>query len=260
MIYATNELVLGLVALVAIYIAAEVGFRFGVWHKKDGDVLTKTDLAALQASLLGLTALVLSFTFFIAASRFEARKELVIEESNAIGTTYLRALLVAEPQQREVVGLLRAYADAQIAFAEARTDVDSLGTANSTIARLQMRLWSVAIAMSRQDTRSVPTGLFVQSLNNMIDLHEKRIQALENRLPTAVIYLVFALILVTFGLVGYGRGITSRRNIVSTGIVALLIVCVLITILDMDRPRRGLIRVSQSSMVRLQEILEQAEQ
>lgn len=259
MIYRTSELLLGLAALVVVSVATEIGFRLGRRHQPDVDEPTIAHFAALQALLLILLALVLTFTFSMAVARFDARKELVIEESNAIGTTYLRARLLAEPQREEVVGLLCAYVDEQLGFYKAGIDPARLEAANATTARLQERLWMAAIVMSEQDPRSVPTGLFVQSLNGMIDLHAKRIKALENRLPDAVIYLVFIVAGVAIGFVGYGRGLAGRRHFVSTAIMAVVVVLVLMIILDLDRPRRGLITVSQSSMERLQEVLKQAQ-
>jgi len=258
MIYRADELLLGFVALVAVLAATELGFRLGLRHQPDADEPTKAHFAALQVALLGLLALIVAFTFSIAVARFDARKELVIEESNAIGTTYLRARLLVEPQQKEVVGLLREYVDEQLAFYAAGIEPARLEAANAKIASLQERLWMVAIALSEQDPRSLPTGLFVQSLNGMIDLHAKRIKALENRLPDAVIYLVLIVAVVTIGLVGYGRGLAGRRNFVSDAILAGLVVIVFAIILDLDRPRRGLITVSQSSMERLQEVLRHA--
>lgn len=260
MIYRTDELFLGLAALVAVLGAAELCFRLGLRHRRDADELTRDHFASLQVALLGLLALLVAFTFSIAVARFDARKDLVIEESNAIGTTYLRARLLAAPQREEAEGVLRAYVDAQLAFYAAGIDPVRLDAVNAETATLQERLWRIAIVSSEQDPRSVPIGLFVQSLNAMIDLHAKRIKALENRLPDAVIFLVLIAAVVTIGLVGYGRGLAGRRNLVSVTIMAGLVVLVFTIILDLDRPRRGLITVSQSSMERLQDAQRQAQE
>lgn len=158
------------------------------------------------------------------------------------------------------MSLLRAYVDEQLSFYAAGIDTARLDAANAETARLQEQLWLIAILLSEQDPRSVPTGLFVQSLNGMIDLHAERIRALENRLPDAVIYLVFFVAVVTIGLVGYGRGLAGRRNLVSIAILAGLVVLVFTVILDLDRPRRGLIIVSQSSMERLHDVLNRAQE
>ena len=168
--------------------------------------------------------------------------------------------LLAAPQREEAEGVLRAYVDAQLAFYAAGIDPVRLDAVNAETATLQERLWRIAIVSSEQDPRSVPIGLFVQSLNAMIDLHAKRIKALENRLPDAVIFLVLIAAVVTIGLVGYGRGLAGRRNLVSVTIMAGLVVLVFTIILDLDRPRRGLITVSQSSMERLQDAQRQAQE
>jgi hypothetical protein len=259
MLYNTEQWLLALGALVAVLVAAELGFRLGLRQKPNADEPTRAHFAALQVALLGLLALIVAFTFSIAVGRFDARKDLIIEESNAIGTTYLRARLLAEPQRMEVVALLRAYVDEQLAFYAAGIDPARLDAVNARIADLQEQLWLIAIAASEHDPRSVPTGLFVQSLNGVIDLHAKRIKALENRLPDAVIYLVLIVAVVTIGLVGYGRGLVARRNFVSDAILSGLVVIVFVTILDLDRPRRGLITVSQSSLERVQEVLRRAQ-
>lgn len=200
----------------------------------------------------------LGFTFAMAVSRFDTRKELVLAESNAIGTTYLRARLLPEPHRGELIGLLRAYIDARLAFYEAGVDPVRLDTANTTTGHLQERLWMVAITTSEQDPRSVPTGLFVQSLNDVIDLHEKRLRAMENHVPEPVLYLVCTVAVAALGFIGHGRGLSGRRHFASTAFVSLLVALVLAVIVDLDRPRRGLIKVSQRSMVRLKETMEQA--
>ena len=258
MLYSSNELLLGLIAFILVFVAAEFGFRLGSGHRSDVVESTRTHFAALQATLLGLLALVLAFTFSIAVARFDARKDLVIQESNAVGTTYLRARLLRDSHRKEAIGLLGAYVDEQLAFYDAGVDPVRFNAATTAIAKLQERLWLIAIAASEEDPRSVPTGLFVQSLNEMIDLHAKRIKALENRLPDVVIYLVLAVTIVAIGFVGYGRGLVGRRNFVSIAIMAALIVMVLTIILDLDRPRRGMITVSQASFESLQEVLRRA--
>jgi hypothetical protein len=98
--------------LIAFVAATHLGFRLGSRHRAGADEATKAYFNALQGSLLGLLALLLGFTFAMAVSRFDLRKELVLREANVIETTYFRARLLAEPHRRELVGLLRAYVDA----------------------------------------------------------------------------------------------------------------------------------------------------
>jgi len=101
--------------------------------------------------------------------------------------------------------------------------------------------------LAEKDPRSVPLGLFVDSLNDVIDLHEKRLQALENHVPEAVLYLLYGVAAVALGFIGYGCGLDGQRRAVSTALVSLLIALVLMVIIDIDRPRRGLVMYLRQS-------------
>jgi hypothetical protein len=253
--YSTSESALALAMLIAFFAATHVGFWLGCRHRAGADEATKTYVNTLQGSLLGLLALLLGFTFAIAVSRFDLRKELVLREAIAIETTYLRARLLAEPHRGELVGLLRAYVDARLAFYDARSDRARLAAANASTERLQEQLWMVAIAMAEHHSESVPLGLVVPALNDVIELSAERLRALENRIPETVIYLVCLVAVVALSFIGYGCGLRGRRHLVSTALVALLLALVLAVILDLDRPRQGLLKVGQESMVSLKETL-----
>lgn len=246
-----NEFAIALTMFLGFLLAAETGCRFGRRFRAAGDDHVKTHVGALQGALLGLLALLLGFTLAMAVSRYDTRKDLVIAESNAIGTAYLRTRLLGEPYRAEAANLLRAYVDARLAFYNAGNDAGRLEAANTETARLQQKLWAVAVAAATQEPRSIPAGLFVQSLNELIDLHEKRLRALENRVPEVVFYLLFAVAAAGIGFIGYGSGLNGRRYFKSTALVSLLIVLVIVVIVDLDRPRRGLITVSQNSMLQL---------
>ena len=258
MLWGIDEFLLFLAALAAFALAMEAGFRLGRRHRDRSDGYTTTHVSALQAALLGLLALLLGFTFAMAVSRFDTRKSLVVDEANAIGTTYLRAQLLPPPQRQELVTLLKAYVAARLAFFDAGVDKARLDAAYAAASRIEGQLWASAIVLAEQDRRSVTAGLFIQSLNDVIDLNEKRRVALENHVPDIVIYLLFAVSMVAVGFIAYGGGLAGQRRHGSTAIFALLIALVLATILDIDRPRRGLVQVVQDSMTRLKADLEKA--
>jgi hypothetical protein len=251
-----NEVALLLAFLAGFLGATEVGFRLGMRYVDQGDDSAKAHVSSLHAAVLGVLALLLGFTFLMAVSRFDARKSLVIEEANAIGTTFLRAHLLPPEQQRPAKELLRAHLSARLAFYAAGIDPARLERAHSEAGRIERQLWALAVDAAAQDPRSVRTGLFVESLNAVIDLHEKSQVALENHVPEAVLYLLLVVSVVSFVLLGYGCGLTQRRRAALNVVFALLISFVLTAILDIDRPRRGLITVSQESLIRLQATLE----
>ena len=256
MLWNMGLLVLFTVTLAAFLVAIEIGFRFGLRNQHQDNHATKAHIGALQAALLGLLALLLGFTFAMAVSRFETRKSVVLDESNAIGTAWLRAQLLPLPQRQDIRKLLKAYLVARIEFHDAGINHAQFSAASATTSRLQNQIWTLAAAAAEQDPRSIPTGLFIQSLNEMIDLSETHRIVLDNHVPDTVVYLLLVVSLGSLGFIAYGSGLSGHRRSCSTAIFALLVALVLVTILDMDRPRRGLIRVNQDSMLRLKEALD----
>ncbi len=242
-------------SLVFFLAATEIGFRLGRRAHSRVNADAKSELSILQGAIMGLLALLLGFTFSMAISRYEVRKQLVLDEANAIGTTYLRAQLLPEPERREVSNLLRSYVGARLEFYAAGVDEKKLDAAKRKTEGLHDQLWSHATTLGGRDPRAVTTGLFLQSLNEVIDLHSKRINALENHVPEIIIELLFFIAIIATGLIGYGCGVGGRRNFFVTLATSLLIAAVILVILDLDRPRRGLIRVSQQRLVELRDSL-----
>jgi hypothetical protein len=249
---------LGVILLASIVFflgVTETGFRLGRRSRPGVNADSRSEISTLQGALLGLLALLLGFTFAMAMSRFETRKQLVLEESNAIGTTFLRAQLLPEPPRQEISNLLRQYVDVRLAFYEANIDPQKLRQANDRTEQLHKQLWSLTAALGAKDPRAVTTGLFLQSLNEVIDLHAKRITAMENHVPEIILVLLYFVALTVTGLMGYGSGLGGRRNFLVTLMASILIAAVILVIIDLDRPRRGLIRISQQRLVELRDSL-----
>ena len=120
---------------------------------------------------------------------------------------------------------------------------------------IEAQLWSHAMAAAALDARSVPTGLFIEALNEVIDIQEKRRVALDNHVPELVIYLLALVSIGALTITSYAAGLSARRRFKSNLALALLIAVVFVVILDIDRPRRGLIQVSQDSLIRLKAAL-----
>lgn len=218
----------------------------------DERVLAVGVLAALQNASLGLLALLLAFTFSMAVARYEARKQLVLEEANAIGTTALRAGLLPEGRREAARAGLREYVAARLAFHEARRGTPGYEAALAATARGQQQLWSLAAAAVAADPHALPASLFAQSLNDTIDASEKRMAARENRVPGTVLALLLAVAVLALGFVGGGAGLAGRRRLVSTSLFALMLALVVTLVVDIDQPREGLVRVQQESMHRLE--------
>ena len=252
MIWYINEYILFLITLFSFMVVIEGGFQLGkrYQHAHYDDAMT-AHVSSLQSALLGLLALLIGFTFAMSISRYDSRKELVVEEANAIGTTYLRAQYLQSPQKENISTLLKSYLDARIEFYDVGIDSDAIKTANKKANQLEKDLWKQVIIVTQTDQQPA-VRLLIQSMNDVIDLHEKRQAALENHVPEAITGLLFFVSVFGMGFIGYGYGLTGKRRHISTALFAFLIAVVLTTILDIDRPRRGLIEISQASLVRLQ--------
>ncbi len=171
-----------------------------------------------------------------------------MSEANAIGTTYLRAAMLPEPMRTEVRNLLREYVDVRL---NAVQQPGQLAQSLSKSEELHERLWTQAVAATEKD-RSPITGLFVASLNEVIDLHAVRVMAgLQSRVPAVIWIVLYVLALLAIEMIGYYAGLANSRR--SIAAIALIIgfSMVLYLIADLDRPGQGMLRVSQQSMIAL---------
>ncbi len=242
-----------ILATVSLAIAMEGGYRLGRWRHEKIPGEKELPVGAMVASILGLVALVLGFTFSLAASRFDARRLAVLEESNAIGTTYLRARLLPEPEKTAVSKLLREYVAARVEATQQYEPASSLLKSEA----LHELLWRQAVAAAEKNPDSIMTGIFIQSLNDVIDLHAKRILVgLRSRIPLIIWLGLFGLSLLGMVAVGYQCGLsaTQRSPAMIGFVVAFAIVLYLIA--DLDRGREGLLRVGQQSMLDLQKSMQ----
>jgi hypothetical protein len=244
------------ITTVLLVVSTEVGFRLG--NKKNGEDSDQSQISTLESAVLGLLALLLAFTFSMALSRYDARKQLVLAEANAIGTASLRAQLLPPPYDKEIANLLRQYVDVRLEFYGADLDESGLREAGEKTERLHQQIWSYAISLSARDERAGSIRLFIESINEVIDLHEERLTALRDHVPETVFLTLYLVAAVGLGFVGYARGFSGRRHFLVTLILAILISTVITLIADLDRPRRGLIKVSQQSMLDLRQSLEKA--
>jgi hypothetical protein len=242
MLFGLNEWLILIMIIALFLVASEIGFRLGLRGHSKSNEPTRSQVNMLQAASLGLLALLLGFTFSMALMRFDTRKQLVLDEANAIGTTYLRAQLLPEPARKEVSDLLRRYVDVRLEFYRAGINQKTLQKVDDETEKLHKALWSYAMAAGGQDPRAIPTGLFIKSLNEVIDLHAKRVTAMENHVPESIFVLLLVVATLSLGLVGYGAGTGRDRNLLPTVISVILIASVILLIMDLDRPRRGLIK------------------
>jgi CDP-diglyceride synthetase len=244
-----------LLTIAAFYAALEFGYRLGRRRHNPSNDPEKSHSNALQGATLGLLALLFGFTFAMAVSRYDNRKTVIMDQANAIGTAELRSRLLGSPYSERAAPLFRAYVQAWLDYRAAIVDLDAVKAAEQRAFDLENQLWSIARDASMASPQSHPAALFTAAMNDVIDLHEKRHRSIQDRVPDAVIILLFVVSIIALGQVAYSSGLNGRRWPVSNSTFAFMIALVLIVILDIDRPRRGFIQVSQDSMLRLQQSL-----
>jgi hypothetical protein len=237
---------------VILVFAGEAGFRLGRNAEPGTADKITPRLAAIEGGVLALLGLLLGFTMSMAVARYEARKQLVLDEANAIGTSHLRTRLLPDPERTEIASLLREYLVVRLQYADVRDDLDRLQANREQAARLQNEFWTRAVAYGLKDPNPVKAGLLLQSLNEVINLESARWMALQNQVPGAVIYVNGIVALSAAILVGYAFGFEGRRQVFATSMLALVITVVFAVIIDLDRPRQGFMQVSQQPLIDLQ--------
>lgn len=229
--------------LVAV-LAVEIGFRLG---KRRGILLEKeTSVSGLVQATLGLLAFMLAFTFGIAESHYQERKELVLAEANSVGTVFLRSGFIAEAQQNEIRVLLKEYVESRL---DVRGHPNKIHQAIARSNQLLDQLWQHALTVGSEDTTSVVNALFISSLNDLIDTSAKRVKArLRARISPFIWTSLYILLILSMASMGYQTGLSGARLLYVYSSLIISFSVVMYLIYDLDQPQEGIINVSQQDM------------
>lgn len=230
----------------------EAGYRLGRYWKKHRGQEKQENVGALVGATLALLAFLLVFMIGIASNRFDTRRQLVIEEANAIGTAYLRAGYLDEPDRTDIRNLLREYVDVRLGAAANDAKIPEARARSEAI---HTEMWNRAEAMARAHPDSDMGAIFIESLNAVIDLHTERVVAVYNRIPSNIWLGIFFVAFLTLGMVGFNNGLSESRNLVAQLVLILVFAAVILLIVDLDRPGEGFLQVSQQAMIDLQQQL-----
>jgi hypothetical protein len=244
------------VTLVISMLGGELAGRYAAELEPRADERYRSQIGAVQGAVLGLVGLLLAFSFSISMARFETRRELVLAEADAIGTTWLRTDALPEPARAEAKGLLREYVDARLAYYAAGEDRGAIEAQIRVGEALQRRIWTIVEGEAVAAPQSLPLSLLVESLNEVIGLHAGRVIAHDARVPDAIILLQLALAIISVATIAFGFGLFRGPHRAGTLLLSLLMASILLLILDLDQPRRGWIQVSQEAMLRLRQNIE----
>jgi hypothetical protein len=221
----------------------EVGRRIGRRRIEAAPEGGRAGLSAIEGSVFGLFGLLVAFTFAAAATRFEARRELIIAEANEIGTAWLRLDLLPAAAQPGLRAKFRDYTDARLdAFRDA-TDLEAAARSVARAQALQREIWAEAVAASAAAPQSSTAMLVLSSLNSMFDVMETRMMGARAHTPTVIMVLLFGLALGCALLAGIDLAASPSRNWVHTVIFSAVVSLTVYVILDIEYPRLGLINL-----------------
>ncbi len=233
--------------LVAMVVCLEAGRRLAVRRAKRGNEVVGS--AAIEGAVFGLLGLLIAFTFSGAATRFDTRRDLIVEEANNIGTAYLRVDMLpasAQPPMRE---LFRRYLDARLAVYRKLPDVDAAREELKVANGLQKDIWDLAVTSSKQSETTAASMLLLPALNQMIDITTTRTVAAYTHPPAMIYVMLTILAMVCAFMAGYGMSSKTKRPWVHILGFALIMTLALYVIVDMEFPRFGFIRINSFDQV-----------
>jgi len=242
--FALSAALLTLGLFLGMLILLEIGRRIGVRRTAKDSEGARVGVGAVDGAVFALLGLLIAFTFSGAASRFDARRQLIVEETNSIGTAYLRLDLLPAVAQPALRDSFRRYVDSRLEVYRRLPDVAAAKEELAKATRLQGELWRQAVAATRVDGAPPAAAvLLLPALNAMIDITTTRTMATQMHPPTIIFAMLFGLALASGLLAGYGMAGAKTRNwLHMIGFAAVMAASVYV-ILDLEFPRLGLIRI-----------------
>ncbi len=234
---------------VGMLLMLEIGRRLGGRFEALDPAGAHTGTGPVEGAVFALLGLLVAFSFSGAASRFDARRELIVEEANAIGTAYLRLDLAPPAAQPALHDLFRRYLDTRLEAYRMMPDIDAAFEALGRAERLQGEIWSRSIAACRDAGPQPCTMLLLPALNAMFDITTTRTARARMHPPGVILWLLFGLGLGCAVLAGYSMAAGTRRKWTHMIAFAAVMALTVYVILDLEFPRLGLIRVDASDQV-----------
>jgi hypothetical protein len=240
-----TELLIALALVGGVVLAHELGFRLGSLGRSTDDTLDR-QVTLVQGSTAALVAFLIGFTFSGAASRFIDRLDLIVKESNALGTAYLRADTIAEPQRSALKAALKEYTGDRV---QLLSDIerDQIVALLAKVDGLHQRMWKSAIEGTRDNAPLM--AVVLPPLNEVIDLHAEHLSLARRSLPLPIMVVLLGAVAISVGLIGFGNGRKGRRFSLLDSVYGVVLAVALWMIIDLDYPGLGVLRVGNRPVV-----------
>lgn len=239
----TPAIVVAVILFFLLLLFYWLGRRLRIFQVKRNPALEKVELGSINGLLLGLLGLLLAFSFGMSNSRYDTRRQLVIEEANNIGTVILRTDVYPDSMRTLLRADLKEYVEARISFYQAGMDFQKVVMYFLKADSIGKKIWSAVANYARVDNISTRTSEMIPALNAMIDITTTRRAAGEATIPDSILYFLFALCVCSSFLLGHDN--KGEINWVAVTGFAVMLSATVFTIIDLDKPRSGLINMDK---------------
>jgi hypothetical protein len=240
----------------AIVIAAlmMLASRLGLWigwlvdRRKHPGEPVRQSVIFVTGGMISLLAFLLGIAMSMAGARYDARRQTMLNEANAIGTLWLRAQMVENESGAEIQRLLRSYAQLRLDMVSGKTGQKEMPDALARVGALQNGMWTAASKLARTQPTAI-SALLVASLNEAIDLSATSRRDITARVPGYMLRLLLVVSLLVMGTIGYGFGLVGSRSLVITVLFIIVWTTTTVLIVDIDRPLAGKVGLDTSPLV-----------
>ena len=252
-VFTVNVILAGTIFAVAlsagVLVLLEIGRRIGARQLAEEGETASKGLGAIEGAIFGLLGLILAFSFSGALTRFDARRHLVVEEANDIGTAWLRVALLPADAQPPMRDLFRRYLDSRIEVYRKVPDMEAVKSEQARSAKLQSEIWVLAVSSTREVGTAQAPMLLLTALNAMFDITTTRTEAARVHPPLMIFGMLGALTLACSLFAGYDMAIRRRLNLLHSVAFAAVLSVTAYVIIDLEYPRLGFIQISDSDQV-----------
>jgi hypothetical protein len=233
-----------------LVLCIEFGRMIGRMRVKREVEKERPGTAAIEGAIFALLGLLVAFTFAGAAARFDARRDLIVAEANAIGTAYLRVDLVSPDLQAPLREAFRRYLASRVSTYENLSSVEAFEAAYAGSAEIQAEIWALAVAAcSRPDAVPGLAPVLIPSINDMIDITTTRAMAMQKHPPAIIFLMLFGVSMICAVIAGYGMRNAASRNWIHILGFAAVMSATLYVIVDLEYPRLGFIQIGDFEKV-----------
>ena len=240
-----TELLVALGLIAGVVAAHEIGFWLGSLTRPT-DAPFDQQVALVRTSTAALVAFLIGFAFSGAASRFINRQDIIVQEANALGTAYLRADTIAEPQRGELKAALKEYTADRVTLLS-REGRDQIEPLLAKVNGLHERMWRSAIKGTQDNAPLM--AVVLPPINEVIDLHSVHLAMARRHFPIPIMAVLLGTAAISVGMIGFGNGRVGRRFSVLDSVYGAVLAVALWMTIDLDYPGIGLIRVSNLPVV-----------